>query len=488
MITYQDLLKVPNDEKKRADFVRQVINDYKRGDLYNTAVIATDYYKHINRTICDYQKLLYTITGRAVPDNFSANFKMAHSFFRTFTLQEVQYLLGNGVTWENEDTGDRLGEDFDARLQEIAKESLIGGVAYGFFNLDHLEVFKTMEYAPLYDEEDGAMKAGIRFWQIDPSKPLRATFHEMDGYTEYIWRPGDDAEVLKPKRAYVEKVRTSDIDGTEIYDFENYPSFPVVPLWGNDKKMSELVGIREQIDCYDLIKSGFANDVDDASLIYWTIQNAGGMDDVDLAKFVERMKTVHAAVVEDSGAHAEAHSVEAPYGAREALLNRLREDMYRDAMALDPTSIASGAVTATQIKAAYEPLNSKVDDFEYCVHDFLDGVLKVAGIEDDPTFTRSKIVNTQEEVQVLISAGEYLDPEYITQKVLTLYGDGDLAEEMTEKMMLDEANRNGFEDEFEDDESMYEEIPEEETEEESMEESDGIAEIIEELEKLMEEL
>ena len=70
-------------------------------------------------------------------------------------------------------------------------------------------------------------------------------------------------------------------------------------MWGNANKQSELVGIREQIDCYDLIKSKFANDIDDASQIYWILQNAGGMDDIDLTRFVERMKTVRAAVVED---------------------------------------------------------------------------------------------------------------------------------------------------------------------------------------------
>ena len=59
---------------------------------------------------------------------------------------------------------------------------------------------------------------------------------------------------------------------------------------------AELNTIRTQIDAYDLIKSGFANDLDDVSAIYWTLSNTGGMDDVDLAQFVERMKTVKALV------------------------------------------------------------------------------------------------------------------------------------------------------------------------------------------------
>jgi hypothetical protein len=287
--------------------------------------------------------------------------------------------------------------------------------------------------------------AGIRFWQVDASKPLRATFYEIDGYTDYIWnrRQNEDgshsyeAQVLYEKRAYVEKIRISEADGEEIYDGENYPGFPIVPLWGNPHKQSELVGLREQIDCYDLIKSGYANNVDEASIIYWTLQNAGGMDDVDLAQFIEKMRKLHAAQTED-GVSAVPNTMDAPYASREALLATLRADLYEDAMALDTKNISSGATTATQIKAAYEPLNSKVDQYEYCIIEFIQGILAIAGIEDDPSFTRSLIVNTQEEVQILLSAAQFLEPSYVTEKLLNLFGDGDKAEEMLKQIDANE--------------------------------------------------
>ena len=448
MYTYQDLLAVGDDDKSRMAFVRSCITAHKNTDLFETAKIAEEYDKHQNTTIREYQKLLYTVTGKAIPDNWTANFKLASKFFNRFVVQENQYLLGNGVTWAEESTADKLGDDFDTKMQELGKMALVGGVSFGFFNVDHLETFPVTEFVPLYDEENGALMAGIRFWQVDDSKPLRATFYEIDGYTDYIWGKktlsggtytvSDD--ILHDKRPYKLKTRTTEADGTEIYDGENYPSFPIVPLWGNPSKQSELVGLREQIDCYDLIKSGYANNVDEGSLIYWTLQNAGGMDDVDLAQFVERMKTLKAAAM-DNGVQAESHTLETPYQSREALLNTLRADLYEDAMALDTKNIAAGAVTATQIRACYEPLNSKTDQYEYCVRRFLKDLLEIAGIEDEPTFTRSIIVNSQEELQLVIQAAQFLDAEYVTKKVLTLLGDGDLAEEMLEKMASDELMR-----------------------------------------------
>lgn len=414
-------------ESALKEFLLTAMAEHKASDAYKTAKEADAYDKQQNTTIMTYQKLLYTISGQAVRDMYSANHKLASNFYNRFNVQENQYLLGNGVTFEKEDTKAKLGTRklaFDTQLQKLGKLALTHGVSFGFFNLDHLDIFELTEFVPLRDEEDGALKAGIRFWQVDEKKPLRMTLYEMDGYTEYIKRPKDDNLVIyMPKRPYILKTQTTEADGTQIYDSENYPGFPIVPLWGNKDHTCKIKGWRFGIDCYDLIKSGFANDIDDASLIYWTISNAGGMDDVDLAEFVHRIKTVKAAAVVDDGSKIESHSQDIPVEARDALLTRLEKDLYKDAMALDTEAIANGNTVATAIRAAYEPLNNKTDEFEYCVIEFIQNVLELAGIEDDPSFKRSTIINQTEETTMVLSAGEYLDDETILRHLPFLSSD-----------------------------------------------------------------
>lgn len=434
MKTYQDLLAIGDNEEARKNFVKALISEHKSSPEYKIALDAYEYYCHRNPTITQYQKLLYKVTGEAVPDNFSANFKMASGFFHRFVTQEVQYLLGNGISWTNEGTEDALGNgrlSADRQVKDAAIKALWGGESFGFYDADHIEVFSLLEYVPIYDEMNGAMMAGVRYWQVDPSKPLRATLYEVDGFSKYAWLPEEDTtELDEPKRGYVRTVGYSEADGMEIYNETNYPTFPIVPLWANSEHQSMIVGLREQIDCYDLIKSGYANTVDEASIVYWTIQNAGGMDDVDLQNFVKKMKTVHAAVMEDDGARAESHMLEAPYASREALLDRLEADLYKDAMALDTEKIAGGAITATQIRAAYENLNTKCDELEYQVLDFIEGILAVAGIDDEASFTRSQMVNQQEMIQIILQCAPYLTDDYVTQKILELLGDGDKAEDL----------------------------------------------------------
>jgi len=424
--TFQDLLAVGEDEEKRTEFCMNAIFAHQNSDKYKEAEIAREYFKKRNVTINQYRKLLYTITGEAVPDNFSANHKCASGFFRRFVVQQAQYLLGNGVIFTDDEIKKKIGGDkFDLVIKKAGKEALISGAAYGFFNLDNVKIFKLREFVPLEDEEDGALKAGIRFWQITANKPLRFTLYELDGYTEYIRRGNGKPEVMRPKRPYIVNVR---IEGNsaegEIVDGRNYPGFPIVPFYADDDRESLLVGMRENIDCYDLIKSGFANDLDDASLIFWTLQNASGMDDMDLVKFVERMKTVKAAVVDD-GAKAEAHTMDVPYQSRETYLTRLEADLYRDAMALNVNQISGGNITATAIMAAYDPMDGNENEFEDCAVEFVDGILALAGYDEnvDYSFKRSRIANQTEETNMVLAAAQYLDHETILRHLPFLAAD-----------------------------------------------------------------
>lgn len=445
MKTFQDLTKTGKNETRRKEFVRALINEHKSSKDYKIAKDAYEYFCHRNVTIRNYQKILTTVEGAHVIDNISSNYKMATNHLYRFITQEVQYLLGNGITWGDEGTEKALGYgkwSIDRQLQDAATKALWGKVAFGFYDKDHVEVFDYLEFIPLFDELDGSMKAGVRYWQIDEGKPLRATLYEMDGFTKYVWNVDADAPSQdEPKRGYIQKVATTEADGDIVYDEENYPTFPIIPLWGNSEHQSVLVGLREQIDCYDLIKSGFANTVDEASIVYWTLQNAGGMDDTDLAKFVDQMRTLHATVVDVDGASAESHTIDVPYEAREKLLDRLDSDLYRDAMALDTSRIADGAVTATQILAAYEPINSKCDKFEYQILDFLNGIMAVAGIEDEPTFTRSQITNQTEMMSILLQAGQMLSQDYIARKMLDILGDGDRADEVLSEVEQENIDR-----------------------------------------------
>lgn len=444
--TYQDLLACGNDEKRRMKFVQDAIAEHKASVRYQKALTADKYRNQQNETIEKYQKLLRTLTGELVPDIYTANHKIKSGFFKRFVIQRLMYLLGNGAEFADENTKGKLGANFDGVLQDAADDAITHGVSFLFYDADKTVNFTFLEYVPLYDENTGLLCAGIRFWQIDDDKPLRVTLYEQDGFTGYIKPREKDMRIETEKRGYKMIVRKAAADETAVVTYENHPSFPFVPLKHNRRMESMLEGLREQIDAYDLIKSGFANDVDEANMIYWLIENAGGMNDVDIAQFLERLHKLHAAAVDgDDGAKATAQSIEAPYEAREVYLKRIHDDLYEDAMALDTAVISAGSVTATQIEAAYEPLNEAADIFEYRLIEAIHGLLAIAGLTiEDPTFTRSQVANQTEMTQNVMLAAQYLDDETVIE--LLPFMTPEQKKRAIEKMQNIERKRNGYDD------------------------------------------
>ena len=446
MKTYQDLLAVGEREADRMAFIQQVIQQHEGSELFRIAKDANLYFRGLNPTIMNAEKIMYDALGRAQLDPIAANHKIPCRYYYYFISQTVMYLLANGISFKDSKTKDKLGgAQFDHIVQMIAIKALNAGAAFGFLNVDHVEVLPIcgtdgeVSFAPLYDEENGALMGGVRYWQIDNTKPLRATLFEPDGFTEYIKERSEDMKILYKKRPYKLKIGASDVSGEEILDGENWETLPIVPLF-NVNRQSELVGRKATLDAYDLMLSQLVNNVSDGALIYWIIQNADGMNAADDQAFLDRLKTIHVAHTDD-GQSITPQQVDVPFQASETSLERLRGQLFDDFMALDVKNIASGAATATQIEAAYEPMNIKASMLETCVTTFVKGLLKLLGVDDDPSYQRDTIVNKNEEIQNILQSADYLSDEYMTKKLLTILGDIDAVEEVMKQRLKEDVDR-----------------------------------------------
>ena len=258
-----------------------------------------------------------------------------------------------------------------------------------------------------------------------------------------VWIRIDTDVYCRNTVPYIVNIRENEVDGVEIVDGKNYPTLPIVPMWANEYHQSELVPLQAKIDAYDMISSGFVNDLDGAQ-IYWIIKGAGGMDDPDLSEFLNRLRTVGAAAPMD-GQEVSPVELDIPYEAREKLLDRLKTQLYEDAMIMNPDEIRAGNITATQIRAAYERQNVRTDDFEYQVIDFVLGILNLIGIDDFPKFNRSAIGNKGEEIQNLVLAAPYLGQEFVTRNILAILGAEDSADEVLKQIDAESADRLNFE-------------------------------------------
>lgn len=429
MITYQDFIKDTN----RPACIAKAIQEHKSSEMYKLAKTADLYDHQRNETINEYVKTIFTLAGSPVEDFMASNAKIASNFFHRLNTQRCTYSLGNGITFtkkaKRQDaegntlrvdiTKERLGPKFDADMQHAGYLGLIHGVSFCFVNIDRIHVFPVTEFVPLWDESTGVLRAGIRFWQLEQDKPISAVLYEEDGYTKYTSaNPKAPTFVATgPKKSY--KIRVAEVEATGEYSVigeENYERLPIIPFWGTRLHQSTLVGMRQAIDSFDLIRSGFANDLTDCAQIYWIVDNCGGMSPDELQRFRDRMKISHIVVNDaDGGSKITPYAQEIPYQARKEYLDHIRAGIYEDFGGLDVHTVAAGA-TNDHIDAAYQPMDENADDFEFQAIECIQQILEIMGIEDTPIFKRNRISNQREQVEMVILEAPYLDRETILQK------------------------------------------------------------------------
>lgn len=419
MSTYQDFMEEINTGGIQSAITKAVAS-WKSGDIYRNAVLADSYDRQQNPTLRQLNTMRSNMSARMYGNGFTPDIKseISSNFFHRLNTQRNTYLIGNGLTFPVESVKDKFGTDFDTQVKRAGYLSLIHGISFGFWN-GKLNVFESTEFCPLWDEETGVLMAGIRFWQIDERKPTFFTLYETDGYTNYKLDKGEWQEI-KPKSSYVITVNYTEAEGAVVADEHNYSALPVIALYGNNLHQSTLVGLRSLIDAYDVVNSGFADDLNEMQEIFWILQNYGGMAQDDLTKFFRRLKWFKVAEMDTSdNGEIKPYRQEVPYQSRQVFLDSIRKQIYEGFGAFDVHTVSAGA-TNDHIEAAYQPMDEEADDYEYQIIQFVQQLGNLIGIDSEdctPQFKRNRISNQKEQVEMLVAEAAWLDEETIIKKL-----------------------------------------------------------------------
>ena len=177
MLTYQDFEKARNAGGVPA-FIGKLLTEHAGSSMVQTARTADEYDHQRNVTIREYAAIRYTAKGERYTDFTKQPSRIASNFFNILNTRRNTYSLGNGVTFTQDGVKDKLGMDFDSVLSHAGYLALIHGVSFVFWNFDRAHVFPLTEFAPLWDEMTGALRAGVRYWRLDKDKPIQAVLYE----------------------------------------------------------------------------------------------------------------------------------------------------------------------------------------------------------------------------------------------------------------------------------------------------------------------
>lgn len=431
MQTYQKLKQCGDNEQERIKFIKDLIAEHENSPKFKIGVIAGQFYRHEDKELDNQKNIVFDSMGNPHEDTFTPNSKNKANFYYDFIDQAVQYELGNGISFDNDEIQKKLGTDFAYKIQDMLTYASNDGISFAFFDTKTNELTpmcfacnideKTPYFAPMYDEDNGKIMGGARYWRLDANSPQRVTLYEPDGFTELKENEDGELQILEEKQPYRIKRVSNEIEGEYESDGDASGILPIVYMDYINSK-SALDGNIENLHSYNQTLSGFVNNTA-KNTMYWVLRNCDGMDPVDDNNFVINMIKGGVMHLRD-GVEADAKEVNIQYDARETLLTRLNEVLHHDFQAVDTKRVAAGNVTTVEIKSAYDGLNRKCDKLEKYISRTIQQILVLMGYDKNEPFhfQRAKEINELEAMQTLNLKAPYYSEEAATKEVLEISG------------------------------------------------------------------
>ena len=436
IITYQDYLQADNV----TTWLQSAIVKYTNSKEYKKALMEAEYMAGRDTEIVNTVKLVYDAMGTPCTDFTASNNRISSNILHRLISQRCAYSLGNGVSFAS--SKQQRGEDGKVHTVDAVKETLGtrfdnivyraaywacgNGESYTYIHKGHYEdkwefdVFKKTEFLPLYDEYTGKLRGGVRFWSLDKkdsTRPITAILYTEAGYQRYQTPVNEYGyAALQPIGEiipYTERVQVSEADGVEVIGQGENSAFPIVPLYPNESHTAALDNLKPKIDALDMALSGFANDIEDVAQIYWLVNGGLGASDDELTAMRDKAKLLHILNIDGDHSSITPYTQEPPYNARETFIQRMIDRIYQDYGCVNVSQLSAQQRTATEIEAAFEPMNEEADAFEYQLIEYIQQILSVIGVDDVPRFQRSQLHNQKEIVEMLVSLAEILDVETI---------------------------------------------------------------------------
>lgn len=392
------------DEKK--DIMQRISDDQnRRRDI----AIAREYY-YINNPVLRHGVLQDVTDLLRKADN-----RIAHNFHQLITDEEVDYLLSYaplidiGSKENNEKIIEALGDRFLKISRELDIEACNSGCAWLHYWVDEKE---EIAYASvpsdqvlpiLADNLQMTVERLIRYYRITRKEGIvKKSYLRVEVWDEttceYFILPGDqDYFTLGLARD----------DGTITHKLGRIP-FIMYP--NNNRNQGNLEKYKGLIDAYDIVMSGYVNDVVDIQQVIYILENYAGTDLEDFTKDLKRFKavTVGNDGIDGSRGDLRTLSIEIPVEARNSLLEILKKQIYTAGQALSRDITSVGNASGQTLKFFYRDLDLKVGDKEveftvgYC--ELIRAIceykkLNVKG-QIGITFTRNRISNDEETAQI----------------------------------------------------------------------------------------
>ncbi|MDR2166623.1 MAG: phage portal protein [Clostridiales bacterium] len=398
IITLQDLQKKPDLATAIKDTTEAWLASAELKAMQN----AYKYYLGENPKLKALRDRIVADTGFTL--NLRPEQPVYSNFFGKITNQHVGHLLKHPLTFD-EGVVDKFGAGFQHTVRDMTQDAYIRGVSWGLWDGEKLTHLPAENFIPIYDEESGAIVAGISFKRLREDLPWNYYFYEREGISRFRQAAGNDGkvkpdgklELISERKPYRHTSRPF-LTGEVIESVENPDTFPIRPLHTNKENRSELIlPIKTQINAYDLLKTGYIDETLKSKFIYWLISGYSGNIE-ELIKIKEIAQKLGIIAEQGGNSKIMPQTLEPPHNAHEKIMKELKESIYGDAMAFDSDNLGGRASVAVEaIRASQFNEEIKIGIMWSELEKFIRDIMTVAGIRSEVVrYTPFKLTTGEE--------------------------------------------------------------------------------------------
>jgi len=354
----------------------------------------------------------------------NADFRIPHNWHQLLVNQKAAYVFTYPPTFDADadDLNDRitevLGDRFARECKDLCVEASNTGVAWLHCWIDDKKQFCFADvpsaqiipvYGPGLDEE---LEAVLRTYISQDENGEIITKYELwtDKEAAFYQKRGEhDIDI-----AYLNNSKTNIISHDMGY-------VPFIPFYNNGSRKGDLPMYKELIDQYDLVVSGYANDLQDIQEIIFVIRNYGGED---LNTFLSELKVYKAIKVDGdspSSGGVETMKIDIPVEARVKFLEILKRQIFISGQGVDPDPANFGNASGVALKYLYSLLEIKAGlletEFRAGFGQLLRMIFHYLGVSEDTkvtqTWTRNAIFNDLETAQIAQSSAGIISEKSI---------------------------------------------------------------------------
>lgn len=363
------------------DIAKKLIKKYSYGhvDFIQKASVAERYYKKQNDILFqkkqseDAENPLRNSDNR-IPSNFyklQVNQKTAYAF-----TSPPQFDVGNDEM--NILIKTTLGDAFAKKCKSLcvqAANSTVGWIHYwrGDDNKFHYAVMDSREVIPIWTKtlEKELMAALRQYSIIDEDEGYEYMIYEFWTAREcQAFRRRIDIDIDDGLISYFQysvlDIDTGLAEMTDTY-VHGFNKVPFIFFNNNDEMVSDLSDIKELIDAYDKVFSGFLNDLEDIQELIFILTNYGGEANSAIG-VLQEMKQKKIIQVDSDGpddrSGVSTLAIEIPVEARKEMLAITRKAIFEQGMAIDPDPQNFGNSSGVALKYLYSLLELKTGMME----------------------------------------------------------------------------------------------------------------------------